>query len=159
MGRIGFGEHPSNIFERLLEGGAFPKFIQLIEASGLKEELITGGPFTVLVPSDEAIDFSPPEKLEEFDKSLKDPVLARKVLHRHMIGDIYKIHELVNKEKIKALNGEELSIKAKCKIKEENNLEMDFESGKVEVFINDAKVELANIPCSNGMLHIINKLL
>ncbi len=159
MAKVGFGEHPSNIFERLLEGGVFPKFIQLIENSGIKEELITGGPFTVFIPSDEAIDFSPEEKLKEFEEALKDPVRARDVLHRHMIGGTYRIHELVEKEKIKSLNGEEITVKAKCKVKEDYNLEMDFESGIVEVRVNNAKVELANIPCSNGILHVINQLI
>ncbi len=159
MAKIGFGEHPSNIFERLLEGGAFPKFIQLIESTGIKEELITGGPYTVFVPFDEAIDLSPEEKLKEFEKALEDPVLARKVLRRHMIGGSYKIKQLIELGKVKSLSGDELVIKASCEIKDDYDLEMDIEAGKIIVKVNDAKVKVANVPCSNGILHVIDSLL
>jgi len=159
MEKFGFGEHPSNIFERLLEGGAFPKFIQLIEATGIKEELITGGPYTVFVPFDEAIDLSPKEKIEEFEKALKDPVLARKILRRHMASGEYKIKELIERGKVKSLSGDELSIKVNCEIKDDYDLELDIEAGKIIVYVNDAQVKLANVPCSNGILHIIDKLL
>ena len=159
MAKIGFGEHPSNIYERLLEGGAFPRFIQLVEATGIKEELILGGPYTLFVPFDEAIDLSPKGKVAEFEKALEDPALARRILHRHMIGGSHKLKELIEKGKVLNLNGEELIIKTQCEIKDEDNLELDIEGGKLEVFVNDAKIETANVPCSNGVLHVINRLL
>ena len=161
MGNVGPGSKPSNIFERLLEGDFYPRFIQLLETAGLKEELLLlkGGPYTVLAPSDDAIDNSSPEKIEEFNKALNNPELARKLVERYIIPGELKIHEIAEKGKVKAKNGEELNVEYTCKIKEDYDIEMDFESGIVTVKINGAKVQHANTPCSNGIIHVIDRLI
>ncbi len=159
MAILDFSTPPSTIFNRLLEGGAFPYFVQLIETAGMKEELITGGPFTVFVPTDEAIDASEPEKLKEFKEALKDPVKAREVLNRYIINDTYRIHQLAEMGSIQSRNGYQLNFKVICHIKDEDNLDMDVGGGKVDFYINDtARVTLANVPCLNGLIHIIDKL-
>jgi len=159
MAKIGFGEHPSNIFERLLEGGVFPKFIHLIEVADMKEKLMVEDDYTVFVPYDEALDFAPVEKLKEFEEALKDKEKAKKLLGRYMLKGYHKISQIASKNYIETLSGEKLKVEKFCQIKDEDNLEMDIESGIITVKVNDAKVEIANVPCSNGIIHIINNLL
>jgi uncharacterized surface protein with fasciclin (FAS1) repeats len=99
------------------------------------------GPFTVFAPTDEAFEALPkgtvenllkPENKEKLGKVLAYHVLEGKV----MAADVKTM-------KAKSANGAELNVKA--------------EGGKV--MINDAKVVKADVAASNGVIHVIDKVL
>ena len=148
-----------NIFDRILEAELYPKFLALINTANAKEELKEKGLFTFLAPSNDALDLSSVEKMEEFEDALDNPQKAREILNRYMIKGEYKIHQIVSMGNIKNLNGEDLKVNVKCFITDKYDMDMSYETGIVEIKINDATVQHANIPCSNGIIHFIDRLL
>lgn len=99
------------------------------------------GPYTVFAPSDEAFaklpagtvdDLLKPENKQKLGKLLAYHVIEGKV----MAADVKTM-------KAKTANGAELDIKVKGST----------------VMANDAKVVKADVPASNGVIHVIDKVL
>ena len=117
------------------------KFFKLIK-SGLSENLKGEGPFTVFAPLDDAFAAISAQtyygllRLENKDKLVN-------ILGRHVFSKKLTSSEINNEIKLKALNGEEVTIKKVNGI----------------VYINEAEVVTADIEVSNGIIHFINRVL
>ena len=121
--------------------GMFKTLTAALDAAGKTQMLQEKGPYTVFAPSDEAFaklpkgtveDLLKPENKEKLGKILAYHVLAGKV----MAADVKTMMA-------KTANGAELDIKV---------------SGDT-VMVNDAKVVKADVPASNGVIHVIDKVL
>ncbi|NPA51465.1 MAG: fasciclin domain-containing protein [Aquificae bacterium] len=143
MSLLNLSETKSNIFSKLLETDQLCQFVALIEATGIKEELITGGKYTVLAPLDEAFETMSQDQIHQFQEALKDPVSARKLLRTYLINGSCTTEELLKRKKVKSLKGDEFTIK---------------QEGD-SIFVENAKIQIPDIQCTNGILHIINSLL
>lgn len=115
--------------------------VAAVKAGELVETLKTAGPFTVFAPTNEA--FAAIQST--VDKLLKPE--AKKdlvgVLTYHVVPGALTSDSLTDGKVLKTVNGAELKVSKK--------------DGKW--FINDAEVTIADVISSNGVTHVINKVL
>ena len=131
-----------NVIDKLNETGKFTKLNETLVKSGLSKNLKGEGPFTVFAPLDDAFAAISAQtyygllRLENKDKLVN-------ILGRHVFSKKLTSSEINNEIKLKALNGEEVTIKKVNGI----------------VYINEAEVVSADIEVSNGIIHFINRVL
>ena len=138
-----FAAPDKNIVETAVD--ADPEFTTLVaalQATGLDDALAGTGPFTVFAPTNDAFAALPAGVL---DKLLANPDILAKVLKYHVVSDSFDSTAVV------ALDGEEVDTLAGQKVA----VTIDGS----DVFINDAQVTTPDIFCTNGVIHVINKVL
>ena len=91
------------------------------------------------MPNNDAFGKIPSEKLSEIMDNIE---FMRDVLHYHIVDGEYDTKQLSSEKNLSTLLGPELEVKYK----------EDF-------FINKAKIIKADIFTSNGIIHIIDKLI
>jgi uncharacterized surface protein with fasciclin (FAS1) repeats len=109
-------------------------------AAGLVDDLQGDGPFTVFAPTDAAFAALPAGTLEAL---LNDIPALTNILTYHVVGAKAMSSDLSNGQKIVTLQGKEVTVTI-------NN------DG---VFINNAKVTVADIEAENGVVHVIDAVL
>ena len=131
-----------NVIDKLNETGRFTKLNETLTKSGLNNNLKGNGPFTVFAPLDDAFAaISAKTYYGLLNEDNKDKLI--KILGRHVFLKKITSSEIDDEIKIKAINGEEITIK---KI---NGV----------VYINEAEVVTADVEVSNGVIHYINRVL
>ena len=131
-----------NVIDKLNETGKFTKLNETLMKSGLSENLKGEGPFTVFAPLDDAFAaISAQTYYGLLREENKDKLVN--ILGRHVFSKKLTSSEINNEIKLKALNGEEVTIKKVNGI----------------VYINEAEVVTADIEVSNGIIHFINRVL
>lgn len=112
---------------------------QLMRDAGLAETLSAQGPYTLFAPSDAAFKALPPATLEALRKDLAQ---LRAVLSYHVVAGKLTAADIGN-GKLKSLQGGEIA----------TSKAGDF------VTVEDALVTRANLPASNGVVHVIDRVL
>jgi uncharacterized surface protein with fasciclin (FAS1) repeats len=131
-----------NVIDKLNETGRFTKLNETLTKSGLNNNLKGNGPFTVFAPLDDAFAaISAKTYYGLLNEDNKDKLI--KILGRHVFLKKITSSEIDDEIKIKAIKGEEITIK---KI---NGI----------VYINEAEVVTADVEVSNGVIHYINRVL
>ena len=131
-----------NVIDKLNEIGKFTKLNETLMKSGLSENLKGEGPFTVFAPLDDAFAaISAQTYYGLLREENKDKLVN--ILGRHVFSKKITSSEVTGEIKIKAINGEEITIKKVNGI----------------VYINEAEVVTADVETSNGMIHFINRVL
>ncbi len=112
-----------------------------LKAAGLDKKLAGKGPFTIFAPSDEAFAALPPEALQDLLKPENKAKLAQLLTY----------HVVSGKVESKALkSGETATVQGKpVTVKVEGS----------QVMINDATVTQADVSASNGVIHVIDKVI
>jgi len=112
-----------------------------VKAAGLVETLQGKGPFTVFAPTDAAFDAIQ----SEVDKLLKPESKAAlsKILTYHVVSGKTKAADLKDGQELTTVQGGKLKVTVK--------------DGNVTV--GDARVTTADITASNGVIHVIDKVL
>jgi uncharacterized surface protein with fasciclin (FAS1) repeats len=128
-----------NIVEVAASAGTFNTLLTAAKAAGLAETLATGGPFTVFAPTDEAFAALPKGTLEAL---LNNPEKLKAVLLYHVVSGTVTAKDVAGLTSAKTLEG--------------GMLRINTTKG---VMINDATVVKADIMASNGVIHVINKVL
>jgi len=129
-----------DIVDTAVEAGSFNTLVAAVQAAGLVETLKGDGPFTVFAPTDEAFaalgmtvdDLLKPEN--------KDKLVA--VLTYHVVPGKVMSTDLVDDSTPATVQGSMVTI--------------DLDNGAM---VNDAKVVSADIDTSNGVIHVIDKVL
>lgn len=128
--------------------------VAAVKAAGLVETLEGPGPFTVFAPTNEAFDKLPKGTVEKLVKPENKAKLTS-ILTYHVVAgklssaDLMKMVKAENgKATLKTVNGESLYVTQKS-----NNLIVTDESGNV------AKITIADVNQSNGIIHVINTVL
>ena len=135
---IAFG----NVIDKLNETGKFTKLNETLSKSGLNENLKGKGPFTVFAPLDDAFAaISAQTYYGLLREDNKDKLVN--ILGRHVFSKKITSSDIDSEIKLKAINGEEVTIKKVNGI----------------VYINEAEVVTADIVVSNGVIHFINRVL
>jgi uncharacterized surface protein with fasciclin (FAS1) repeats len=129
-----------NIVEVAQSAGSFNTLVAAVQAAGLVETLAGPGPFTVFAPTDEAFALIPEADLKAL---LADKEALTAVLTYHVVGGIVGSGEVVKLSSAETVNGQSVSIKV-----------MD---GKV--MIDEATVVTADIEASNGIIHVIDRVI
>ncbi len=111
-----------------------------VRSAGLLSTLSGAGPFTVFAPTDKAFSAIPASTLQSL---LKDPKTLSKILTYHVVAGTAKSGDLSDGQIIKTVNGKDVKV--------------TFKDGNI--FINNAKVVVADIIGNNGVVHIIDAVL
>ena len=131
-----------NVIDKLNETGKFTKLNETLMKSGLSENLKGEGPFTVFAPLDDAFAaISAQTYYGLLREENKDKLVN--ILGRHVFSKKITSSEVTGEIKLKAINGEEITIKKVNGI----------------VYINEAEVVTADVETSNGIIHFINRVL
>ena len=125
-----------DIVDTAVADGHFKTLATALQAAGLVDTLKGPGPFTVFAPTDEAFAKLPPGAL---DALLKDKAKLTAVLTYHVVAGKVSAAELVKLPAAKTVQGGSLTVKA----------------GK-EVTVDGARVVKADVPASNGVIHVID---
>jgi transforming growth factor-beta-induced protein len=132
-------DNPTQNIMGLVDGTTdFSTLKAAIDAAGLRATLETAGPFTVFAPTNAAFAEIDPAVLNYL---LATPAELAKVLTYHVVPSKVTSMQLSN-GKVATVNGGEVTV--------------DLSNG---VKINDATVTSADVMATNGVVHVINKVL
>lgn len=122
--------------------GQFTTLLAAVDAAGLTQTLLGRGPFTLLAPTDEAFKRLPTGTVAELLKPENREKL-RTILTYHVIA------------------GRVSAAQARTVRTAETVADLDVRISDVngELRINDATVRIADIPASNGIIHVIDRVL
>ena len=129
-----------DIIETAMANESFSTLVAAVKAAGLVDILRGDGPFTVFAPTDEAFAQLPEGTLESL---LADKAKLTAVLTYHVVSADVRAADVAKLDKAKTVNGQEVRIK----------------TSDDAVMIDDAKVILADIECSNGTIHVIDSVI
>ncbi len=132
----------ANIINQLNETGKFTKLNETLTKSGLDKNLEGDGPFTIFAPLDDAFSAISAQTYYGLLREENKEKLIN-ILGRHVFSKKINSSEINGELKIKAINGEEITIKKVNGI----------------VYINEAEVVTADIEAPNGVIHFINRVL
>lgn len=121
------------------KAGSFKTLLAAASAAGLADTLAGPGPFTVFAPTDEAFAKLAPGTVEAL---LKDPPKLKAILLYHVVSGKVWAADVMKITTAPTVQGQSITI---------NTIN--------GVRINDAKVVQADIPASNGVIHVIDSVL
>jgi len=116
--------------------------VAAVTAAGLVETLKGTGPFTIFAPTNAAFTALPAGTVDGLLKPESKAALTN-ILTYHVVSGNVKAADLTDGQKVKTLQGEELTVSVK--------------DGKV--MINGANVTAADLTGSNGVVHVIDAVL
>ncbi|ALB41504.1 fasciclin [Anabaena sp. WA102] len=120
---------------------SFKTLVAAIKAAGLVETLSGQGPFTVFAPTDAAFAALPKGTLEKLLKPENKGTLVKILTYHVVSGAVYA--KDIKPGDVKTVEGQPVNIKAK----------------KGVVYVGNAKVTKTDVKASNGVIHVINKVL
>ncbi|MCL4518371.1 MAG: fasciclin domain-containing protein [Thaumarchaeota archaeon] len=139
----------NNIVETAVYAGSFKTLVTAVKAAGLADALSGTGPFTVFAPSDEAFAKLPDGTVEAL---LQDIPKLRSVLTYHVVSgkvtasDVWKITAGGKTPNVSTLQGSLVKLKMNGILNK-------------SIYVNDAKVITSDIEASNGVIHVIDKVI
>ncbi len=147
--------YPSkNIVENAVNSKDHTTLVAAVKAAGLVETLSSAGPFTVFAPTNAAFDQLPKGTVETLVKPENKAQLTS-ILTYHVIAGKFNAKDLMEaikkgegKAVMKTVQGEALTFW----IKDKDVYVRDSKG-------NDVKVTIADVNQSNGVIHVIDKVL
>ena len=120
--------------------GSFTTLLSLATRAGLADDLAGPGPLTVFAPTDAAFKKVPAATLR---KLKANPALLKRVLLYHVVSGNVTAARVVKLRSAKTLAGPSVRVRV---------------TGKT-VRINGAKVTTADVKATNGVIHVIDRVL
>ena len=143
-----------NIIENAVNSADHTTLVAAVKAAGLVDALSGPGPFTVFAPTNEAFDMLPAGTVDSLLKPEAKDTLT-KVLTAHVVAGKLSAADLMKKARamggrynLQTLSGDALTAVVRGK-----NLYIFDESGGA------ALVTIADVNQSNGVIHVVNKVL
>jgi uncharacterized surface protein with fasciclin (FAS1) repeats len=135
------GGHSKDIVDTAMGAGDFNTLVAAVKAAGLVDTLKGDGPFTVFAPTDAAFAALPEGTVETLLKpENKDQLIS--ILTYHVVPGKVMSSDLQDDMMATTVQGGQIMI--------------DLDKG---VMINDASVAAADIAASNGVIHVIDKVI
>lgn len=132
----------ADIVDTAVSAGSFKTLVAAVQAADLVDTLKSDGPFTVFAPTDEAFAKLPEGTVEMLlQPENKDKLV--KVLTYHVIPG-------------KVMSGDIAGKRVEPETVQGKAIAVDATSG---VMVNDAHVVTADVEASNGVIHVIDKVL
>jgi len=128
-----------DIVDTAVEAGSFNTLAKALTEAGLVETLKGQGPFTVFAPTDEAFAKLPAGTLESL---LQDKAKLTAVLTYHVISGKVMAADVMKLTEAKTVQGQSVQI-----------------STAGGVMVDDAHVVKTDILASNGVIHVIDKVI
>ncbi len=135
------GDMKADIVDTAVSAGNFNTLAAALGAADLVDTLKGEGPFTVFAPTDAAFAALPEGTVEMLLKPENKAQLIA-VLTYHVVPGKVMSSDLVDDMKAATVQGGEITI--------------DLDNGAM---VNDAKVTTADIAASNGVIHVIDKVI
>jgi len=130
----------TDIIETARAAGSFNTLLAAVKAAGLEATLKGEGPFTVFAPTDEAFEALPAGTVEAL---LADKEKLTAILTYHVVAGKVDAAKVVTMKEAKTVNGSMVEIHA---------------MGDA-VMVNDAQVVKADVMASNGVIHVVNRVI
>lgn len=124
--------------------------VKALAAAGLDGTLSGTTPFTVFAPTDLAFAELPAGTLSY----LLDPKNVQKLqalLLYHVLNGNVPSTDLGPQQNVSTVNGDQVLVVT--------NQSAPAPYGRLQVFVNQAQVQAADVVCTNGLVHIINSVL
>jgi uncharacterized surface protein with fasciclin (FAS1) repeats len=143
----GKGNQPTDDIPTVaVKAGQFKTLVKALEAAELVDALKGKGPFTVFAPTDSAFDKLPKGTLDELlqpenKEKLRSILLYHVVPGKYLSSDVRKLKSGTQVETL--LKGKKVTITKKRK----------------DIFVDGAKVIKADVMASNGVIHVIDKVI
>lgn len=135
------GGMKKDIVDTAVDAGSFGTLVAAVQAAGLVETLKGDGPFTVFAPTDDAFAALPEGTVESLLlPENKDQLTA--ILTYHVVPGKVMSGDLSNNMMASTVEGSDVTIMT--------------EDG---VMVQDANVVTADIETSNGVIHVIDKVI
>jgi uncharacterized surface protein with fasciclin (FAS1) repeats len=131
-----------DIVDTAVGAGQFKTLATALQAADLVDTLKGPGPFTVFAPTDEAFAKLPAGTVESLLKPENKAKLTA-ILTYHVVPGAVKAEQVTKLTEAKTVNGATVRVST--------------EHGKV--MINDATVVKPDIAASNGVIHVIDKVI
>jgi uncharacterized surface protein with fasciclin (FAS1) repeats len=128
------------IVETAVAAGQFKTLTMLLKRAGLVSTLQKRGPYTVFAPTDAAFKKVPKATI---DALLQDKAKLKAVLLYHVVAGKVTAAKVVKLRSAKTANGATVRIRV---------------AGS-NVFVNGAKVTTPDVSASNGVIHVVNRVL
>lgn len=135
------GSMKKDIVDTAVEAGSFSTLVAAVQAADLVDTLKGDGPFTVFAPTDEAFAALPAGTVEELLKPENKEQLAA-ILTYHVVPGKVMSGDLSDDMAATTVQGSDVMI--------------DLDNG---VMVNEATVVSADIETSNGVIHVIDKVI
>ncbi len=134
--------HGKDIVDTAIGAGSFNTLVAAVSAAGLVDTLKGPGPFTVFAPTDEAFAALPAGTVESLlEPANRDQLVA--ILTYHVVPAKVMAADVAGQTvTAKTVNGAKLTV-----------------DGRKGVMINDAEVVQADIMASNGVIHVVDKVI
>jgi uncharacterized surface protein with fasciclin (FAS1) repeats len=132
----------ADIVDTAVSAGQFKTLVAAVTAAGLVDTLKGEGPFTVFAPTDEAFAALPEGTVESLLKPENKSNLVAILTYHVLPGKVMSADIAGKTLSVATVQGGKVSINAM--------------SG---VMINDANVVTADIAASNGVIHVIDKVI
>jgi uncharacterized surface protein with fasciclin (FAS1) repeats len=138
-------EAPGTIVEVAVGAGSFTTLVAAVQAAGLVETLSGPGPFTVFAPTDDAFAAALVALDLTAEELLADTDTLKKILTYHVVSGEVPSATVVTLDGKTAdtVNGATVAI----------SVDGD------KVMVNDANVTAVDVMASNGVIHVIDKVL
>lgn len=132
----------NNVVALAAANDSFKTLTAALKAAGLTETLSGEGPYTVFAPTDEAFAALPQDALQDLLKPENKEVLV-KILTYHVVpGNVQS--SALKSGAVKTVEGGAIDVKV---------------DSALGVTVNDAKVVQPDIQASNGVIHVIDKVI
>lgn len=136
-----------DIVDNAVNSNDHTTLVAAVKAAGLVETLKGAGPFTVFAPTNEAFGKLPAGTVDKLlEPSMKNDLT--KILTYHVVPGAYKSSDLKDGQKLKTVEGEELTI--------------GYKDGKWTVWDakgGSANITIADVISSNGVTYVIDGVL
>ena len=129
-----------DIVDTAVAAGEFTTLAKLLTRAGLVDTLKEPGPYTVFAPTDKAFAKVPKRKLNALKRS---PRKLKAVLLYHVAAGRLEAADVVERKRIRTLNGKRVRVRVRDS----------------KVFLNRARVTTPDVMASNGVIHVINRVL
>ena len=132
----------SDIVDTASSAGNFNTLVTAVKAAGLVDTLKGPGPFTIFAPSDEAFARLPAGTVQDLLKPENKSKLVAILTYHVVPGKVMSKDIAGKKMMVKSVEGSEIAVDATDGVR-----------------IDDAKVVKADIDTSNGVIHVIDKVI
>jgi uncharacterized surface protein with fasciclin (FAS1) repeats len=129
-----------DVVDTATAAGQFTTLTKLLERAGLVSALQEPGPYTVFAPTDKAFAKVPKRKLRAL---ARNKAKLKSVLLYHVVAKKLPAAKVVERKGARTLNGKRVRFRLRAG----------------DVFVNRAKVTTADVMASNGVIHVINRVL
>lgn len=129
-----------NIVQTAASDPQFSTLVTAVKAAGLAKTLSGKTKYTVFAPTNAAFNKVPKKTLNALLKNKKQ---LRAVLLYHVVAGSVPAKKVVKLKSAKTVNGAKVKIRVR----------------KGKVYVNNARVIKPNVRTSNGIIHVINRVL